>query len=102
MWDVIERKQVSMLKLDQNADGTKAPKNSKTKEMDDEYKARCIDIISDGKVAAVGYRKGTVKVFETEHWTSVSEVKYHDAWIQDLKFSPDKKHLAVSSHKGKV
>ncbi len=43
-----------------------------------------------------------VRVFETENWSMVSEVKYQDAWIQEIKFSPDKKHLAVSSHKGKV
>lgn len=54
---------------------------------------------------AVGFRNGEVRVYQTRDWKMVRSIKKPmtaDEWIEDIKFSPDLRHLAVSSHDNKV
>merc|ERR1711935_202434 len=54
---------------------------------------------------AVGFRNGEVRVYQTRDWKMVRCIKKPmtaDEWIEDLKFSPNLRYLAVSSHDNKV
>lgn len=45
---------------------------------------------------------GTLRVFQTSTWSLVYTGKQGKEWIEDLKFSPDGKHLAVGGHDNKI
>jgi WD40 repeat protein len=49
---------------------------------------------------AVGFRSGIVKIIDANLATPIQKMKLRigNEWIEDLKFSPDGKYLAVSSH----
>lgn len=86
------------------------PADPKTKELDWAAQARSVDVSADGSVAAVGFRSGQVKVYQvpsgsSSDWKLVRALKEPmtaGSWIEDLKFSPDARYLAVSSHDRRV
>jgi len=81
------------------------PSDPKTKELSWGAQARSVDVSADGLVAAVGFRNGEVRVYQTQDWKMLRALKKPmaaDEWIEDLKFSPNLQHLAVSSHDNKV
>ena len=48
-------------------------------------------------------RDGSLRVYSTaQQWKLVYAKKISKEWIEDLKFSPDGKFLAVGSHDNKV
>jgi len=86
------------------------PADPKTKELDLAAQARSVDVSADGSIAAVGFRSGQVKVYQvpsasSQDWKLVRALKEPmtaNSWIEDLKFSPDSRYLAVSSHDKRV
>lgn len=74
------------------------PLDPATQELSNATKGRCCDVSSDGKFCAVGFKDGTFRIYETTNWKMVAKKKASDKIIQDLKFSPNAKMLAVSSH----
>jgi WD40 repeat protein len=64
----------------------------------------CIDISKDGKLLAVGYNNGKVRIFDTdsilriEKVVSDKQLDGKDSYISALKFSPDGKSLLCGSN----
>lgn len=83
-------------------EGNEIENDPKTKELSDAAKARSLDINDDGKLVAVGFRNGGVKIISTANWKILNEIKIAKEWISDVKFSPSKKFLAYASHDNKV
>ena len=48
--------------------------------------------------AAIGLYSGRVEIYDSDLNEKVKGISVCREWIQDLKYSPDTKHLAVSSH----
>lgn len=83
-------------------EGNEIENDPKTKELSDAAKARSLDINDDGKLVAVGFRNGGIKIISTANWKILNEIKLAKEWISDVKFSPNKKFLAYASHDNKV
>ena len=86
-----------------NLDTTKVlhKKDSKA----DEAQPRSCDFSPDGALLAVGFKSGTFRIFKTADWSCIKQVKdpvQDGSLIEDLKFSPDQRNLAVSCHNGAV
>lgn len=69
-----------------------------TNELPNSVKARCCDVSKDGKFCALGFKDGHFRIYETTNWKMVAKKKASEKIIQDLKFAPNCKMLAVSSH----
>lgn len=78
--------------------GKEIPADPATKELSNAAKGRSIDISPNKKLAAVGFRDGSIRIYYTKDWTIAAEKKDRKSWIQDLKFSPTGEYLAVGSH----
>ena len=51
----------------------------------------------------MGFRDGSYRIYETLNWKMVAKKKAaNEKWLQDIKFSPNQKMLAVSAHDSKV
>ena len=87
-----------IIKLNVDSSGKELPKDPVTKELSNGVKARSIDISPNDKLAAVGFRDGSFRIYSTKDWTLVQEKKHRKEWIQDIKFSPEGDRLAVGSH----
>jgi WD40 repeat protein len=98
VWNATDRKMERLVNLNQDASGKEIEPDPKTKELSNSAKGRSIDVSQNGKLAAVGFRDGTIRIFSTKDWQCVTEKKDRKSWIQDLKFSPDGQQLAVASH----
>jgi len=87
-------------RIDLNFDslGKPLPKDPSTKELNNGAKGRSVTISPNRKLAAVGFRDGSFRVYYTKDWTIATEKKERKSWIQDIKFSPEGDYLAVASH----
>jgi len=63
VWSSKDRKQVRMIKTNLDSQGKELQVNQKTKDLNDASMGRSIDISPDGKLIAVGFKEGTIKVF---------------------------------------
>jgi len=69
--------------------------------------ARCVDVSADGSLCAVGFRDGSFRVYKTSNWKNnwkmaAAKKGPMKEWLEDIKFSPDNRYIAVSSHDNKV
>ncbi len=62
--------------------------------------ARSVALTRDGHLAAVGYGNGTVKLLSVPGGEQLAELKGHSRGAQELTFSEDGLHLAVSDGTG--
>ena len=101
VWDSKTKKQIKAIAL--NVIQTALPIDPNSDEAI-EVKGRSVDISPDGKICAVGFRGGFLNIYNAEKWTLTKRIQVspNKKWIQDLKFSPDQKQLAVSSHDCKI
>lgn len=102
LWDIKEKKMVEVTSLNKNIEGNELEPDPKTKELSDAAKAWSLDIIEDGKIVAVGFWNGNVKIISTANWKILNEIDVAKEWISDVKFSPNRKFLAYASHDNKV
>ncbi len=51
-----------------DAQNNEMPMDPKTGELSDAVKGRTIDISSDGKQCAVGFKNGTFRIYRTDNW----------------------------------
>jgi WD40 repeat protein len=87
-----------LIDLSKNREGVEYPRNPKTGELGDISKGRSITISPDGKLAAVGFLNGSIRIFNTNTWKIIQEIAFRKEGISDLKFSPNGDKLAVGSH----
>lgn len=101
-WSIKEKKMLNVISLNKNMDGNDLEMDPKTKELSDAAKARALDVNDDGKIIAVGFWDGSMKIISTANWKILNEMKVAKEWVSDVKFSPNKKFLAYASHDNKV
>lgn len=110
VWSASTHKQLECVDLNRHSSGQPLPADPKTKELDLAAQARSVDVSADGSLAAVGFRSGQVKVYQvptasSQDWKMIRALKEPmtaGSWIEDLKFSPDSRYLAVCSHDKRV
>lgn len=98
VWNTKDRKMDKIVKLNIDSSGKEMELDPSTKELANGAKGRSVDVSSNGKLCAVGFRDGTFRIYDTKDWNIVSEKKDRKEWIQDIKFSPNSEYLAVASH----
>ena len=69
IWDATKRTSQFKLNLTLDPNGQPYPLDPTTGELSNSVKARSIDISSDGSLAAIGFRDGSVAVYSTATWT---------------------------------
>ena len=57
------------------------PLDATTNELADGTKGRSIDVKSDDKLCAVGFRDGSFRIYETTNWKMVAKKKTRKKWI---------------------
>jgi len=100
VWDSVARRQVTCVSLLADEKGAVYPDDAVTREYSVTCKGRAVDVSPNGKLCAVGFRDGTVRLFSTADWRQTKRWSLgpKPLAIQDLKFSPDGLRLAVASH----
>lgn len=98
VWNAADKKMERCVKLIYDETGKELPFDPDTKELSNAVKGRSIDVTPNGKMAAVGFRDGSFRIYTTKDWKCIKTIKERKSWVQDLKFSPDGQHLAVSCH----
>ena len=98
VFNATDRRMEKMIKLNYDVTGKEMELDSKTRELSSATKGRSIDVSPNGKMAAVGFRDGSFRIYTTKDWKIATEKKDRKSWVQDLKFSPDGSQLAVSTH----
>jgi len=66
--------------------------------LQDQAKARSVDLSQDDKWIAVGFHGGTIRVLESSTLKLTKTIQDHHRWISEIKFSPDNALMAVGSH----
>jgi hypothetical protein len=67
VWDVKERRMIQMVNLNKDDQGNEREVDPTTKELSAASKGRSVDIISEGKLIAVGFRNGSVRIYQTSN-----------------------------------
>ena len=98
VFSATDKKMERRINLNLDSSGKPLPKDPATKELNNGAKGRSISISPNRKLAAVGFRDGSLRIFATKDWSVIAEKKDRKSWIQDLKFSPEGDYLAVASH----
>jgi len=105
LWNSKEHKQIYIKDLnmhEKEVDGElkPRPKNPKTKGLNEESQATCIDVDVNCRYIAVGFKSGHVRVFLQANNDFPLKVKLakESKSIELVRFSPDGKFLIVSSH----
>ena len=78
------------------------PVDPVTSELSNATKGRCCDVSNDGKFCAIGFKDGTFRIYETTTWKMVAKKKASEKLVQDIRFSPNSKLLAVAAHDFKI
>ena len=103
VWDSNSKRQIKCVSFLNDEAGIPYPEDPATKEPSNACKGRTVDVSLDGKTCAVGFRDGSVRIYNTSDWKMTKRWQLAKKLIiQDLKFSPDGKYLAVSSHDMKI
>lgn len=108
IWDIANHKQVGLVDLSIDENGKKMPVNPKTKECEGSM-GRSVAMNYAGNELAVGMRDGSLRVYSVSFardGKATCQLKYRQKlskeWIEDLKYSPDDKYLAIGSHDNKI
>lgn len=64
IWDSKTRKQIKLVRLDLDQEGKEFPLDPKTNELSHATRARAIGISKDEKFAVVGFRDGSIRVYD--------------------------------------
>lgn len=103
VWNAETKAMLELVDLNKHADGNKLPLDPQTKELCLAAQARCVDVSTDGTLCAVGFRSGQFRIYQTKTWKMAAAKKTPmKDWIQDIKFSPDQRYLAVGSHDNSI
>jgi microtubule-associated protein-like 6 len=98
IWSISQKKMIKGIKLNIDDKGNELAPDQKTGDLQDAAKARSIDLSGDDKYVAIGFREGTLRIFETATLKLVKTIKDRQRWISEIKFSPDNQLMAVGSH----
>jgi echinoderm microtubule-associated protein-like 6 len=102
LWDCDTHKMISIVNLNLDKLGKQLPPDPTTKELNMGARARAVDLIEGGDKIAVGFRDGSVRIYNGNMDYVTDIKKLRKRWICEVKYSPDNKYLAVASHDAKV
>jgi microtubule-associated protein-like 6 len=98
VWSKSTRKQIQAIRLNTDEAGKELPPDAETGDLQDQAKARCLDICQQDRLLVVGFKEGTMRVYDAKNLKFQKLIKDRKRWISIIKFSPDNKMLAVGSH----
>lgn len=68
VWNAIDKKMERVVNLNYGSTGKELPPDTTTKELSNGAKGRSIDVSLNGKMAAVGFRDGSFRIYTTKDW----------------------------------
>lgn len=102
VWDVKERKMVQLVNLNKDEAGNDREVDPKTWELGHGSRGWSVDVIAEGKLIAVGFRNGDVRIYQASNMQILKNIELRKEVISEVKFSPNKNYLAVGSHDNKI
>lgn len=98
IWDLNKHKQLHAVQLDIDIKGKKMAPDAKSKSINDGGKGRCVSLSPRDDFAMVGMMDGSVRLYQTSDWKLLAIKQVAKRWIEDIKFSPDGKYVAIGAH----
>ncbi|CAK72848.1 unnamed protein product (macronuclear) [Paramecium tetraurelia] len=99
-WSISQKKMLNMIKTNLDGNGVEI-RQEEGGELPDNIKGRCIAVSQDGISIVVGFKDGTIRIYDKElRQKYVSRIAKE--WISDIKFSKDQSWIAIGSHDNSI